>query len=233
MNLSTYGYTVLAAHTIGKDAYGAFSALMGALLVISVLSLGLQATGARRIAAHPDQVVAIERIVLGRRAAQRARSWARSAWRSRRCSTPCCTSTASRPRCWSASRRCRSPTWARRPACCRASAAGSRSRCVYLAQGIGRIVVGTALIADLAERVRRDGRRRARLLAARAGRLARAAAPAGRRTAQRGAPGPRPAPRGRAQQPGAARLLRPVERRHPGRPRDHVGLRGRPLRRAA
>ena len=38
---------------------------MGALLVISVLSLGLQATGARRIAAHPDQVVAIERIVLG------------------------------------------------------------------------------------------------------------------------------------------------------------------------
>ena len=65
MNLSTYGYTVLAAHTIGKEAYGAFSALMGALLVISVLSLGLQATGARRISAHPDQVVAIERIVLG------------------------------------------------------------------------------------------------------------------------------------------------------------------------
>ena len=30
---------------------GAFSALMGALLVISVLSLGLQATGARRISA--------------------------------------------------------------------------------------------------------------------------------------------------------------------------------------
>jgi len=65
MNLSTYGYTVLAAHTIGKDAYGAFSALMGALLVISVLSLGLQATGARRISAHPDQVIAIERVVLG------------------------------------------------------------------------------------------------------------------------------------------------------------------------
>jgi O-antigen/teichoic acid export membrane protein len=65
MNLSTYGYTVLAAHTIGKEAYGAFSALMGALLVISVLSLGLQATGARRISAHPEQVVAIERVVLG------------------------------------------------------------------------------------------------------------------------------------------------------------------------
>ncbi len=65
MNLSTYGYTVLAAHTIGKEAYGAFSALMGALLVISVLSLGLQATGARRISANPEQVIAIERVVLG------------------------------------------------------------------------------------------------------------------------------------------------------------------------
>jgi O-antigen/teichoic acid export membrane protein len=65
MNVSTYGYTVLAAHTIGKEPYGAFSALMGALLVISVLSLGLQATGARRISAHPDQVVAIEQVVLG------------------------------------------------------------------------------------------------------------------------------------------------------------------------
>ena len=65
MNVCTYGYTVLAAHTIGPEAYGAFSALMGALLVISVLSLGLQATGARRISAEPDQVIAIERVVLG------------------------------------------------------------------------------------------------------------------------------------------------------------------------
>ena len=65
MNVTTYAYTIIAAHTIGKDAYGAFSALMGALLVISVLSLGLQAAGARRIAAHPGQVAAIEEIVLG------------------------------------------------------------------------------------------------------------------------------------------------------------------------
>ena len=36
MNVSTYGYTVLVAHLIGKEPYGAFSALMGALLVISV-----------------------------------------------------------------------------------------------------------------------------------------------------------------------------------------------------
>jgi O-antigen/teichoic acid export membrane protein len=64
MNVCTYGYTVLAAHLIGKEPYGAFSALMGVLLVISVLSLGLQATGARRIAAAPDQVIAIEKVVL-------------------------------------------------------------------------------------------------------------------------------------------------------------------------
>lgn len=65
MNLTTYGYTVLVAHTIGKEPYGAFSAMMGALLVASVLSLGLQATGARRISAEPGQVEAIERVVLG------------------------------------------------------------------------------------------------------------------------------------------------------------------------
>jgi O-antigen/teichoic acid export membrane protein len=65
MNLATYGYTVVAAHTIGKEDFGAFSALMGVLLVVNVLSLGLQATGARRIAAHPTQVSSIEAVVLG------------------------------------------------------------------------------------------------------------------------------------------------------------------------
>ncbi|MXG88530.1 polysaccharide biosynthesis protein [Nocardioides sp. YIM 123512] len=65
MNVSVYAYTVLVAHSIGKAPYGAFSALMGLLLVISVLSLGLQATGARRISAAPHQVAAIERVVLG------------------------------------------------------------------------------------------------------------------------------------------------------------------------
>jgi O-antigen/teichoic acid export membrane protein len=71
MNVSTYGFTVIAAHRLGKEPYGAFSALMGALLVVSVLSLGLQATGARRISAAPDQVASIERVVLevGRRSA--------------------------------------------------------------------------------------------------------------------------------------------------------------------
>lgn len=65
MNLATYGYTVVVAHTIGKEPYGAFSALMAVLLVVNVLSLGLQATGARRISAHPGQVASIERVVLG------------------------------------------------------------------------------------------------------------------------------------------------------------------------
>jgi O-antigen/teichoic acid export membrane protein len=64
MNICTYGFTVLTAHVIGKEPYGAFSALMGALLIVNVLSLGLQATGARRISSTPDQVVAIERVVL-------------------------------------------------------------------------------------------------------------------------------------------------------------------------
>lgn len=65
MNIATYGYTVAAAHIIGPEAFGAFSALMGVLLVVNVLSLGLQATGARRISADPDNVATIERVVLG------------------------------------------------------------------------------------------------------------------------------------------------------------------------
>ncbi|MCW2795404.1 oligosaccharide flippase family protein [Nocardioides sp.] len=65
MNIATYGYTVVAAHAVGTEQFGEFSALMGVLLVVNVLSLGLQATGARRISAHPDQVVSIERVVLG------------------------------------------------------------------------------------------------------------------------------------------------------------------------
>ena len=65
MNIATYGYTIVVAHSIGKEQYGAFSALMGVLLVVNVLSLGLQATGARRISANPDHVGQIEQVVLG------------------------------------------------------------------------------------------------------------------------------------------------------------------------
>ena len=230
MNLSTYGYTVLAAHTIGKEAYGAFSALMGALLVISVLSLGLQATGARRISAQPEQVVAIERVVLG------------VGLRSALVLGAVCLALApvlnavlhlnSLPTALMVGVAAFPLTYMGAQAGVlqgRTSLGAARAGLPRAGDRPGR--VRRPADGDLADRVRRHGRCRARLLAARADRLARAAAPARRRTPQRGAPGPRAAPRGRAQQPGPARLLRPVERRHPGRPRDHVELRGRPLRR--
>ncbi len=61
MNVSTYLFTIVAARLLGPRSYGAFAAVMGLLLVVGVLQLGLQATGARRIAAHPDGVAEIER----------------------------------------------------------------------------------------------------------------------------------------------------------------------------
>jgi O-antigen/teichoic acid export membrane protein len=54
MNLTTYGFTILAARFLGPEEYGALAAVMGLLLVVNVLSLGLQATGARRVSASPD-----------------------------------------------------------------------------------------------------------------------------------------------------------------------------------
>lgn len=64
MNVATYAYTMVAARRLGPGSYGAFAALMGLLLVVGVVQLGLQATGARRIAAQPAQVGEIERSVL-------------------------------------------------------------------------------------------------------------------------------------------------------------------------
>ncbi len=63
-NLATYGFTVLAARILGPHEYGAVAALMAALLVTSVLPLGLQATGARRISAEPEHRAEIEHEVL-------------------------------------------------------------------------------------------------------------------------------------------------------------------------
>jgi O-antigen/teichoic acid export membrane protein len=65
MNVATYGFTMLAARVLGPKSYGAFAGLMATLLVVSVLQLGLQATGARRIAAEPGHVAQIERTILG------------------------------------------------------------------------------------------------------------------------------------------------------------------------
>ena len=63
-NLATYGFTVAASHILGPQQYGALAALMATLLVTSVLQLGLQATGARRISAEPEHRAEIEREVL-------------------------------------------------------------------------------------------------------------------------------------------------------------------------
>jgi O-antigen/teichoic acid export membrane protein len=60
MNLTTYGFTILAARLLGPAEYGALAAAMGLLLVVNVLSLGLQATGARRVSAAPQDRRSIE-----------------------------------------------------------------------------------------------------------------------------------------------------------------------------
>ncbi len=64
MNIATYLYTILAARLLGPRDYGAFAALMGLLLVITVASLALQATAARRIVATPGHVHQIEQLIL-------------------------------------------------------------------------------------------------------------------------------------------------------------------------
>ena len=56
MNLGTYGFTIIAARLLGPSEYGALAAVMGLLLVVNVVSLGLQATGARRVSAAPDDL---------------------------------------------------------------------------------------------------------------------------------------------------------------------------------
>ena len=64
MNVTTYGFTILAARLLGPPEYGALAALMGLLLVVNVLSLGLQATGARRVSATPEDLPQIEHEVM-------------------------------------------------------------------------------------------------------------------------------------------------------------------------
>ena len=50
MNVTTYGLTLAAARLLGPDQFGQFSSLLGVLIVVNVVSLALQATGARRVA---------------------------------------------------------------------------------------------------------------------------------------------------------------------------------------
>ncbi len=65
MNVATYGFTMLAARIIGPSQYGAFVACLGLLIVIQVVAYGLQATAARRIAVDQHHVASIEKAILG------------------------------------------------------------------------------------------------------------------------------------------------------------------------
>jgi O-antigen/teichoic acid export membrane protein len=65
MNVATYGFQMVAARALGPQEYGAYAALMNLMLVVSVMSLAVQATAARRISTEPRDVVEIERIILG------------------------------------------------------------------------------------------------------------------------------------------------------------------------
>jgi O-antigen/teichoic acid export membrane protein len=64
MNVTTYLFTLLAARLLGPSEYGQIAAAMGVLLILNVLSLGLQATGARRISSVPALVRRTEHEVL-------------------------------------------------------------------------------------------------------------------------------------------------------------------------
>ena len=64
MNVATYGFTIVAARAVGPSEYGAFAACLSLLIVVQVGALGLQATAARRIAVDRDNVAAIERAIL-------------------------------------------------------------------------------------------------------------------------------------------------------------------------
>ncbi|WP_210438361.1 lipopolysaccharide biosynthesis protein [Nocardioides xinjiangensis] len=64
LNLATYAHTVLAARYLGVDSFGAFTAAMNVLIVLSVVSLGLQTTVARRVAADPGAAASIAHTAL-------------------------------------------------------------------------------------------------------------------------------------------------------------------------
>jgi O-antigen/teichoic acid export membrane protein len=64
MNITTYAFTMLAARRLGPTAYGGFAAVMSLLLVLSVASLALQATAARRVSQAPEDQARIAADVL-------------------------------------------------------------------------------------------------------------------------------------------------------------------------
>jgi len=70
MNVAAYGFTLIGTHRLVPEQFGAITALLGLLLIGNVASLGLQATGARRLATHTDDGSLTHSILLaGRRTA--------------------------------------------------------------------------------------------------------------------------------------------------------------------
>jgi O-antigen/teichoic acid export membrane protein len=64
MNVTTYGLTIVMARWLGPAQFGQFSSILGLLIVVNVVSLGLQATAARRVARNPDDRAAIEATII-------------------------------------------------------------------------------------------------------------------------------------------------------------------------
>ena len=50
MNITTYGLTLASARLLGPGQFAQFSAVLGVLIVVNVVSLGMQTTAARRVA---------------------------------------------------------------------------------------------------------------------------------------------------------------------------------------
>src|ERR1700754_4403696 len=72
MNVAAYGFTLISSRRLMPEQFGAITALLGLLLIGNVASLGLQATGARRLATHSGEgAEALSHAMLkaGRRAA--------------------------------------------------------------------------------------------------------------------------------------------------------------------
>lgn len=70
MNVATYGFTIVAARLLGPSQYVGLATVVNTLMVVSVASLAIQATAARRISSVPGDVSVIEAGV--RRATWRA-----------------------------------------------------------------------------------------------------------------------------------------------------------------
>jgi O-antigen/teichoic acid export membrane protein len=64
MNVCTYGFTIIAARVMGPSQYGAFVACLSLLIVVQVVALALQATAARRIAVDRTHAAAVEHTIL-------------------------------------------------------------------------------------------------------------------------------------------------------------------------